>query len=205
MLFMSATLDESFLAYPLNSGNLHTMSSSIADSSPSADAIASSLTKTTGTSVPSATRAAPVRVAASITKAGDSSHACTRASARTSLPSASVFPISLVKPLRAVSTSPGRKALAEIAFSTAEMITTRFTLSLADMIMCARPRTIADPPISFFIWRIPAAGLMSRPPVSNVTPFPTSTTVGSDASPHVILMTRGACFPGAAPRPTACT
>lgn len=41
------------------------------------------------------------------------------------------------------------------------------------MMSWARARTSAAPPMSFFIIRIPAAGLMSRPPESNVTPLPT--------------------------------
>lgn len=49
------------------------------------------------------------------------------------------------------------------------------------MMTWARPRTSAAPPMSFFISRMPAAGLMLRPPESNVTPLPTSTSRGREA------------------------
>ena len=39
--------------------------------------------------------------------------------------------------------------------------------------------TTAPPLMSRFMVRMPSAGLMDRPPVSNVMPLPTSTTVGS--------------------------
>ena len=71
-----------------------------------------------------------------------------------------------------------------MAFSTAGMRTRRRTLSFASMIMWARPRTLAAPPMSFFMRSIDADGLMSRPPVSKQTPFPTSVTLGSPGSPQ---------------------
>ena len=46
---------------------------------------------------------------------------------------------------------------------------------------------VAAPPMSFFISSMPDAGLMSRPPVSKVTPLPTSVTFGaSRAAPGEI-------------------
>ena len=36
------------------------------------------------------------------------------------------------------------------------------------------PSTAAPPPMSYFIFSMPSAGLMETPPVSNVTPFPMS-------------------------------
>ena len=66
----------------------------------------------------------------SIRRSGFSSSASASASARIRRPSASVLPISTVMPLRLVSTSPGRKALPAIEFSTAGMSTRSRTLSL---------------------------------------------------------------------------
>ena len=54
---------------------------------------------------------------------GSSSPARVRASARISRPSASVLPTSMVSPLREASTSPGRMASPEMAFSTAGIST----------------------------------------------------------------------------------
>ena len=70
------------------------------------------------------------------------------------------------------------------------------------MIMWARPRTLAAPPMSFFISSMPADGLMSRPPVSKQTPLPTSVTFGAPGSPQVKSISRGARA-GAAAAPTA--
>ena len=78
------------------------------------------LEKRAGRSLPRATLAAPVRVAKSTTRLGrslESSVARTRASARMSRPSASVFVISVLLPLRARMTSPGLRALPLIEFS----------------------------------------------------------------------------------------
>jgi hypothetical protein len=149
---------------------------------------------------PSATRAAPVSVPMSIKSSGAPSSASASASARTSRPSASVLPTSTVSPLRDRYTSRGRKAAPEIAFSTAGMSTLSRTLSLRSMIMCASASTLAAPPMSFFISNIALSGLMSRPPESKQTPFPTSVTRGRSASPHCSSMSRGAATDA---RPTA--
>mmetsp|Transcript_5854 Transcript_5854/g.15009 ORF Transcript_5854/g.15009 Transcript_5854/m.15009 type:complete len:208 (+) Transcript_5854:464-1087(+) len=205
MLFMSAILESSIFLYPLKRGSLHVWSSSCAEHSASLPATRSSLAKMAATSVPKATLPAPVSVAQSMTRSGDSSQAATSASARTSLPSASVLPISDVRPLRAVSTSPGRKAPPEMEFSTAQTSTRRSTSRPSLMTMWARPRTCPPPPMSFFIFPMAAAGLMSSPPVSKHTPLPTSATfLPPPPAPHRISINRGACL-GSAARPTACT
>ena len=46
------------------------------------------------------------------------------------------------------------------------------------MIIWARPRTWAAPPISFFMSSILAAPLRSSPPLSKQTPLPTSVIFG---------------------------
>ena len=96
--------------------------------------------------------------------------------------------------------SPGRKAEPEMAFSTIGISTRSRTLRPASMIAWASPRTLAAPPMSFFISSMPADGLMSRPPVSKVTPLPTRVILGSPARPQVRSSRRGAW---ALARPTA--
>ena len=91
-----------------------------------------------------------------------------------------------------------------MAFSTTGVRITRRTGSLASMTIRPSARAWAAPPMSFFISRMPAEGLMSRPPVSNTTPLPTSATTGCEASPQVISIIRGARASTAA-RPTAWT
>ncbi|KAG1167076.1 hypothetical protein G6F35_017851 [Rhizopus arrhizus] len=46
--------------------------------------------------------------------------------------------------------------------------------------------------MSFFMLRMPSAGLMSRPPVSKHTPLPTSTSAGSVSLPQRSTTRRGA-------------
>ena len=67
------------------------------------------------------------------------------------------------------------------------------------MIMCANAITLADPPISFFIRAMLAAGFKSNPPVSKQTPLPTKVIFGP-ALPHLRSIKRGSC---SAARPTA--
>lgn len=55
--------------------------------------------------------------------------------------------------------------------------------------------------MSFFMPAMDGPGLMSSPPVSYATPFPTSVTFGCEASPHVKSISRGS-RPLAAARPT---
>ena len=112
-------------------------------------------------------------------RSGASSPARARASARISRPSASVLPTSTVRPARVSSTSPGRMASAETAFSTAGISRRSRTGRPRAMTRSASARAWAAPPMSFFIQRMPAEGLRSRPPVSNATPLPTSTSMGA--------------------------
>ncbi len=91
-----------------------------------------------------------------------------------------------------------------MAFSTAAISSTSRTFSPASMIMRARARQWAEPPMSFFISRMPADGLMSSPPVSNTTPLPTRAITGWATSPQVSSIRRGARA-GTAARPTAWT
>ncbi len=54
--------------------------------------------------------------------------------------------------------------------------------------------------MSFFISSMPEAGLMSRPPLSKVTPLPTSVTFGALSRPQTKSTILGG---SAAARPTA--
>jgi hypothetical protein len=99
-------------------------------------------------------------------------------------------------------TSPGRKALPEMALSTAGISSCRFTGSFNAMTMVARPSALAAPPMSFFIQRMPSAGLRSRPPESKHTPLPTSVSRGWRGLPQFSSIKRGARLEA---RPTACT
>ena len=117
-------------------------------------------------------------------KSGEPSSARVRESANINLPSASVFPISTVKPDLEFKISPGLKELLEIEFSAIGINTLKFKFSLFPIIIFARPNIFAAPPISFFIRSIPDEGLISKPPVSKVMPFPTSVTFGSFFFPH---------------------
>ena len=64
----------------------------------------------------------------------------------------------------------------------------------------ASASAVAAPPMSFFINSMPDAGLMSRPPVSKVTPLPISATFGASSRPQEKSTIRGS---SAAARPTA--
>ena len=140
-----------------------------------------------------------MRVAKSSISSGASSSASASASARMSRPSASVLPTSTESPLRLMSTSPGRIAGAEIAFSTIGITTLRRRSSPSSVTSRARVSAVAAPPMSFFISSIPDAGLMSRPPVSKVTPLPISATFGASSRPQEKSTIRGS---SAAARPT---
>ena len=89
-----------------------------------------------------------------------------------------------------------------MAFSTAGISTRKRTGSRRAMIMWARARTWAAPPMSFFIKSMPPDGLMSSPPLSKQTPLPTKVTRGAFALPQVMSISRG---PLSAARPTAWT
>ena len=60
------------------------------------------------------------------------------------------------------------------------------------MIICARPRTVAAPPISFFISPMLPPGLRFSPPVSKQTPFPTKVSVGPAIAPAHVNQARRA-------------
>ncbi len=148
--------------------------------------------KSAGNSGPSATRAAPVKVAMSTRSAGLSVDASASASQRISLPSASVLPTSTVSPFRVLMMSRGRIALPETAFSTIGNRTRSRTGSFAAMTARASASMIAAPPMSFFMLSMPEAALRSRPPESKHTPLPTSVTLGADCSPQTMSTRRGA-------------
>ncbi len=135
-------------------------------------------------------------------RSGCSSLTRVSASPKTSRPSASVLPISTVRPLREASTSPGRKELLEIAFSTAGTRQCSRTLSPPPMISSASASACAAPPMSFFINFMPLADLTSSPPESKHTPLPTMPSTGSPGLPQVRCRSRGAWLRVAA-RPTA--
>ena len=59
------------------------------------------------------------------------------------------------------------------------------------MISWARASACAAPPMSFFISRIPLAGLMSSPPLSKHTPLPMMAMRGSLSRPQSSSIRRG--------------
>ncbi len=130
--------------------------------------------------MPVAARAAPVSVAMSISSSGVSSSASASASARIRRPSASVLPISTVRPLRLLKTSPGRNASPETEFPTAGINSRNCSFSFAPITMRGdgqrrrRPRPYPSSSVS-----MPEDGLISRPPVSKQTPLPTRVTRGA--------------------------
>lgn len=97
----------------------------------------------------------------SIRMAGFSESPSASGSHRMRRPSASVLPISMVSPLRVGMMSIGLKALPETRFSTVGSSTRRRILRLPAISRLASPRTLAPPPMSFFISFMPAAGFRS--------------------------------------------
>ena len=94
-------------------------------------------------------------------------------------------------PFLLISISCGLKEFEDIEFSTAGIITLKLIFRFNDIIICARPKTVADPPMSFFIKLIEAVGLIFKPPVSKQTPLPTNVTLGLFFTPHCISNKRG--------------
>ena len=154
-----------------------------------ARSIASESLTTPAKCLPVATICAPVSVAMSMTssharpprRAGCDAYATPSASTRR--PSASVLLISLVRPLRCVTTSSGRNAPDPIAFSATQR--RRWTSETvepdqADSGSAHRAPNAASaaaaPPRSDFIPGMPVRGLICKPPVSNVMPLPTTAT-----------------------------
>jgi hypothetical protein len=115
----------------------------------------------------------PVSVATSTSRSAPSARACSRQSASTSRPSASVFVTSIVVPSSARTTSPGFVATPLIAFSVAPMTATTRTGSPSCAIAAVASRTAAPPDMSYFMSGIWPAGLIDSPPVSWVTALPT--------------------------------
>ena len=121
-----------------------------------------------------ATVAAPVSVARSIMCVAPLRSACVSASARTSLPSASVFTISTVLPSALTTTSPGRCALGPGMFSAAAItaITSRGSFRAA---MTSMAESTAAPPDMSSFMRLMFSGCFSEmPPLSKVMPLPMS-------------------------------
>ena len=106
---------------------------------------------------------------------GLNSPAFHRPSDNTSLPSASVFNISIVFPDKPLITSPGLVALAAGIFSAIQVIPTTLPLWPVCANASIVPNTVAEPPMSYFISSMPAPGLSEIPPVSKVIPLPTKT------------------------------
>ena len=134
---------------------------------------------------------APVSVAKSMIRSGSYS-CCTNVSTSPSTrrPSASVFKFSTVIPDSDVTTSPGLIELPSGMFSTRPTIPTTLREISCEAMACIAPTTAPEPPISYFISPIPADGLIEIPPVSNVTPLPTSASgFSSPPSIHSITTT----------------
>ena len=124
---------------------------------------------------PRATMHAPVRVAMSTIMSGFLSTPRAKASASTSLPSASVLSTSMVLPLRVVSTSPGLVANGPGMLSVRGISPSALTPKPRRAMIRMAPSTAAAPDISVFMVSIPEAGFRLRPPESKVMPFPTNT------------------------------
>ena len=99
-----------------------------------------------------------------------------------SRPSASVLMTSMVLPERLVTTSPGLTAVPDGMFSVLGMRPTTWTAGLRRPSISKVPSTAAAPDMSYFMSSMFCAGLIEMPPVSNVTPLPTS-TIGAPAAP----------------------
>ena len=100
-----------------------------------------------------------------------------------SRPSASVFSTSMVLPLRAVSTSPSFTAEPLGMFSTSASTPSTFTFNFWAAMACTPPSTAAAPAMSPFMSTMPSVGFSDSPPLSKVTPLPTSASVGPPGLP----------------------
>ena len=78
--------------------------------------------------------------------------------------------------MRLVTTSPGFTAVPDGMFSVLGMSPTTCTFGLSRPSISNVPSTAAAPDMSYFMSSMFCAGLIEMPPVSNVTPLPTSTT-----------------------------
>ena len=70
--------------------------------------------------------------------------------------------------------SPGRCARLPGMFSTAGINAVTGMAGFSCAMACMAPITAAPPAMSYFIFSMPSEGLMEMPPVSKVTPLPTS-------------------------------
>ncbi len=80
----------------------------------------------------------------------------------------------MVFPDIAVTMSPGRCARLPGIFSTHGMNAVTGIAGLSCAMARMAPIIAAPPAMSYFIFSMPSDGLMEMPPVSNVTPLPTS-------------------------------
>ena len=127
--------------------------------------------------LPSATTMAPVSVATSMRCVAPSCRAYQSASPRMSRPSASVLFTSTVRPEAPRRMSPGLVALPPGMFSVIGTTAMARIGSFCSAIDRSAATTVAPPAMSSFIRSMPSAGLSEMPPVSNVTPLPTSPSV----------------------------
>jgi hypothetical protein len=81
----------------------------------------------------------------------------------------------MVWPDRLVTMSPGRLARPPGMFSTAGIRPVTFSGNFSSAQARSVPSTLAAPHMSYFISSMPSPGLSEMPPVSKVTPLPTST------------------------------
>mmetsp|Transcript_25600 Transcript_25600/g.64082 ORF Transcript_25600/g.64082 Transcript_25600/m.64082 type:complete len:224 (-) Transcript_25600:1125-1796(-) len=150
-------------------------------------AISSSGVNMPATSGPRPTMMAPVSVATSTMEVAPAVFsAYTNASASVRRPSASVLFTSMVLPFDAVRMSPGRRPRLPIMFS--QLATMKCACTPAGSVpatMRAAPRVAPAPPMSNFIISImlPAPALMLYPPLSKVSPLPTTATFLAPSSP----------------------
>ncbi len=184
LFLRSATFDSMVLRYSSKSGMAHTRSpaasAAVSRRARSAGSLANSEAETPR---PMAAMLAPVRVAMSTTAFGWKRCTYQRASASARRPSASVLSTSIESPLPATSTSEGRKALPSGMFSTQAHTASTRTGRSSSATACMAPSTAAAPAMSAFMGIMPSRVLSDRPPVSNVTPLPTSATSGRSSRP----------------------
>mmetsp|Transcript_1949 Transcript_1949/g.6101 ORF Transcript_1949/g.6101 Transcript_1949/m.6101 type:complete len:204 (-) Transcript_1949:461-1072(-) len=99
------------------------------------------------------------------------------ASASTSRPSASVFVISTVEPFNDRTMHDGMTAFGPTAFSASAKTLTKLTGSCKRAMASVIPNTAAAPIMSICIVSMLPNGFTLSPPVSMVTPFPTTAVV----------------------------
>ena len=150
------------------------------------------LAKVAGRSGPSATRAAPVRVA----KSTISSRLVLRRPGERVGEDQPSFGIGIVdldgQPLRDLTMSPGPISGAGNGILDRRDKQVEADRQALSMISCASASACAAPPMSFFMIRIHAGCLRSSPPVSKQTPLPTIAMRGSSGLPHSSSIRRGA-------------